>query len=145
MIRVLFVCTGNTCRSPMSEALLKSRNIANVEVKSAGIFASEGLDASEYAREVLKDNQINYKHTSKLLSKEDVEWATCILTMTTSHKLTIQSRYPEYKDKVYTLKGFITKAGDDDVNDPFGGTKQHYQETFQELSKLLDIFIEDLR
>lgn len=146
MNRVLFVCTGNTCRSPMAEAFLKSRNIPNVEVKSAGIYANNGQDASRYAKEVLSDQEIVHQHSSKQLSLEDVEWATLILTMTSSHKLGIQNLYPQYSDKVYTLKGFVhpIQDYDDDVVDPFGGSKYHYLETFNELRNLIEALIKKL-
>ena len=55
--RILFVCTGNTCRSPMAEAILKSKKIDGVEVKSAGIYAATGSEASAHAKKVLEDNQ----------------------------------------------------------------------------------------
>lgn len=141
MINVLFVCTGNTCRSPMAEALLKARNNEGIVVRSAGIFASNGQDASKYAKEVLKENNIEHHHQSKQLSVDDIQWATHILTMTESHAAIIRDLYPEYKNKVSTLKGYVNSRGNNmDVLDPFGGQKEDYRHTFNELAELIEMY-----
>lgn len=144
MTRVLFVCTGNTCRSPMAEALLKQHNLPSVEVKSAGVYATDGLLASQYAKEVLDDHNILHQHSSKRLTLFEVEWATYIFTMTNSHKEIISNLYPKHKEKVFTLKGFIQGNEGYDVLDPFGGSKQHYEETFVELAELIKLLTEKL-
>ena len=137
MNRVLFVCTGNTCRSPMAEAILKNKGIPQLEVKSAGIYAADGQAASHYAREVLAEANIRHQHQSKQVSSEDVEWATHILTMTRSHAAIIKDLYPDESGKVYTLKEFLNGEEGYDVVDPYGGTKWHYEQTFNELSDLI--------
>lgn len=137
MQRILFVCTGNTCRSPMAEAILKSKKIDGVDVKSAGIYAATGSEASAHAKKVLEDNHIEHQHSSKLLDRESVQWADLILTMTGSHKHAILQQYPETSSKVFSLKEFTGEHYDVDVVDPYGGSLDIYRETYQEL----DVFI----
>ncbi len=65
MKRVLFVCTGNTCRSPMAEALLRHYGEGKFEVQSAGVFAYPGSDASVHAKEALAEKGIAIDHASR--------------------------------------------------------------------------------
>lgn len=146
MNRVLFVCTGNTCRSPMAEAILRSKGIPQLEVRSAGIYAANGQAASQFAREVLAEEDIRHQHQSKQISSEDVEWATYILTMTESHAEAIQNFFPEYSNKVSTLKEFVGASGQsNDVLDPYGGSKMDYRKTFMELENLVDSFVRKIK
>ncbi len=137
-MNILFVCTGNTCRSPMAEAILRSMNVENIDVRSAGVFAANGSDASTHAKKVLEMNDINHRHQSKLLTKEALDWADYIFTMTNSHKQSIVSQIPQAVEKTFTLKEFVKEDGYDlDVLDPFGGTLEIYQATYKELSDLI--------
>ncbi|WP_064091941.1 low molecular weight protein arginine phosphatase [Rossellomorea aquimaris] len=141
-MNILFVCTGNTCRSPMAEAVLKHRGNEDFEVKSAGVFAMDGTDASFQAKEVLKENDIIHRHQSKLLTKEDLDWASYIFTMTSNHKRAIVDQYPSVADKIFTLKEYVlTDPGNLDVSDPFGGSVDIYRHTYRELNELIEELI----
>ncbi|MFV9510396.1 low molecular weight protein arginine phosphatase [Tepidibacillus sp. LV47] len=108
-MNVLFVCTGNTCRSPMAEKILQKKakeNQIDLQVKSAGIAAFEGQPASKHARQVMKDYGMDDRHQTRRVSKELLEWADLILTMTEGHKSVLIDQYPEFAEKVYTLKEY---------------------------------------
>jgi protein arginine phosphatase len=145
MQRILFVCTGNTCRSPMAEAILKSKKIDGLEVKSAGIYAATGSEASAHAKKVMDDHNIAHNHSSTMLNRESIQWADLILTMTGSHKNTILQQYPGTAGKVFALKEFTGENYAVDVVDPFGGNLSIYQETYQELDKLIKQAIEKIQ
>ena len=142
---ILFVCTGNTCRSPMAEAILKNKNIDGIEVRSAGIYADYGSDASVNAKKVLENHNIAHQHQSSPLTTEQLDWADLILTMTGSHKRAILHQYPQTAVKLYTLKEFTGEATGPDVTDPFGGSVGTYQGTYQELELLIEKVIEKIR
>lgn len=107
MKRFLFVCTGNTCRSPLAEALLKHKTNEEIEVKSAGVSAFPGSDASFGTRTVLKEKGIDSNHSAQNIDNQLVSWADVILTMTEKHKKVLQLQFPEYEGNIYTLKEFV--------------------------------------
>lgn len=141
-MKILFVCTGNTCRSPMAEGLMSDildrKEIRNIGVDSAGIYAIDGQSASRWAIEVLKEEGIDISsHKAKMVNRSLLEEADLILTMSTSHKKALNSKYDFVKEKTYTLKEYAYGV-EEDILDPFGGSKRIYENTKEEIKKALE-------
>lgn len=141
MKRVLFVCTGNTCRSPMAEALLRHHGRGSFEAKSAGVFANPGSGASLYAKDALAEKGIQAEHVSQQITEKLIEWADMVLTMTESHKQLVIGHYPVAGNKVYTFYEFV-EGTRKDISDPFGGSLAIYQSTLVEMEKLVQTLLE---
>ncbi len=148
-MNILFVCTGNTCRSSMAEGilkfLLKENNIENINVSSAGLSAFEGQRANEKAIDVLINKGIDIKtHRSRQLTEEIIKTSDLILTMTDSHKKLITNTLPEYSHKIYTLREYALKVNSEstentniDIDDPYGMDMKTYEETSNEITEQL--------
>lgn len=122
----------------MAETILRNKKIDGIEVRSAGIYAAGRSEASVHAKKVLDNNKLSHNHRSTLLTNAEVDWADLVLTMTSSHKFSIQMQYPHSSAKVFTLKEFTGESYDLDVQDPYGGSLAVYEQTYQELDKLIE-------
>ncbi|MCI8520996.1 MAG: low molecular weight protein arginine phosphatase [Clostridia bacterium] len=131
-MNILFVCTGNTCRSAMAAAIMNKIAVENdldVRIESAGIFAEIGQKASENAIKALEKYDIDLKeHLTKPVTDELIEKSDIILTMTEGHKMLLSSMA---KDKVYTLLEFSGSSGD--ISDPYGGDLEEYEDCAREI------------
>jgi len=144
MKNILFVCTGNTCRSPMAEALFRSILEAEgydneYECSSAGVYAFEGDSSTVEAIETMKKYGLDIsEHYARILDYEMIQNAYIILTMTKDHKRMILDVYPEAADKVFTLKEFAGYTEDDwDISDPFGFDVDVYEACAEEIETVL--------
>jgi protein arginine phosphatase len=120
MNKFLFICTGNTCRSPMAESLFRKlaaeQGIA-VEAKSAGVAAINGTSMSGHSASLLKKKGIEdgKSFRSSVLTKELVDWADLILTMTVSHKRYLLESFPDAVEKTFTLKEYAYLSPETDA------------------------------
>lgn len=144
-MNILFVCTGNTCRSPIAEALLKARRLENVEVRSAGIYAMDGGSISSNGKKVLENASIPFSHESSSLKEQYVDWADIVLTMTSSHRQAVIQAFPHAISKIYMYKEFVTPENVQDVSDPFGGDLYTYENTLRELKALTDELVKRIK
>ncbi|MBQ0138121.1 MAG: low molecular weight protein arginine phosphatase [Kurthia sp.] len=136
-MQIYFICTGNTCRSPMAEAILKSRKIRNLEVRSAGIYTQNGGAMSPNAKAVLREHGIEENHQSSMVDLNYMEQADVVLTMTSAHMHALVQYFPQMANKIFTLSEYV-KGQTTDVSDPYGGSIEVYRQTFEELSKSID-------
>ena len=140
-MHILFVCTGNTCRSPMAEGLLRealaTRGAEQITVSSAGTGAWDGAPISEGAYLVGLEHGIDLSgHRAQLLTRDLVKLADLILTMSGHHRARVAELGGE--DKVHLLGEY---AGRDEsrseISDPFGSDLSSYRQTYDELEELI--------
>ncbi len=131
MKTILFVCTGNVCRSPMAEGLFRQamagRN--DFQVFSAGLGAVDGQPPSPFAVQAMREIGIDISHQrSRRLTAEDVEKADYIFGMTHSHVDTVTLLYPQAAEKTFLLREFDDTLDpfEKDISDPIGGSYEVY-------------------
>lgn len=143
--RLLFVCTGNTCRSPMAEAvtrdILRTRGWEGFEVRSAGAGAFPGSPPSGGAVRAAAARGVELgDHRATLLTRREVEWADLILTMSRSHLMRVSELGGGGRAALLTAyaEGREAAAETEDIPDPVGGTDREYEETYERLEELVE-------
>ena len=135
MKRVVFVCSGNTCRSPLAAAILRAAE-GDAEVQSAGLTAYEGSPAAESARRVARTRGLDLEHhRAQTLSPDLLRGAVC-LTMTRAQEAEVRRRFPEFEGSVVTVGAYAGRP-DEDIEDPAGMGDLRYRETADRIAELL--------
>ncbi|MCJ7813001.1 hypothetical protein MUP95_06770, partial [bacterium] len=119
-INILFVCTGNSCRSPMAEWILKDLlnryGIENVSVGSAGMMTPQDRQSTNDAMMVMVERGIDISsHRSRTLTKRMVEEANLILVMEKVHRFFVEDMVPSAKEKVFLLKEYGSRGRAQDI------------------------------
>lgn len=142
-MNLYFICTGNTCRSAMAEAIMRAKNNPNVQVKSAGIFAAPDMPMSPNAKQVVAEQNISEQHQASQVDEAMLAWADYVITMTEGHLQNLRAMYPQYENKYYQLHALATGQARD-VHDPYGGDVSIYRQTFTELQQAIEQIIHKL-
>lgn len=141
MPSILFVCTGNICRSPMAVALFRRlvRPEASGEdwrIESAGTWATDGLPPSRNGRLVLASMDMDISdHRSRRVTGELLEEFDLILTMEAGHKEALRIEFPDLAGRIYMLSEMAGEQND--IEDPIGGPKEDYEAAAREIEHLL--------
>ena len=139
-LRICFVCSGNTCRSPMAEAVANHIEALRLqqlppairplipprwEAFSAGMYATEGEPIAPNAVRALEDAEIlpakfrdYHQHEAHCLTEEEAERYDLLIGMTRAHAMKLMIRYPHLTQKIIAMP--------QDISDPYGGTEKHY-------------------
>ncbi|MEC9490636.1 MAG: low molecular weight protein arginine phosphatase [Halanaerobiales bacterium] len=151
--RIIFVCTGNTCRSPMAEHLLRdmienSEELAkdNWEILSAGISAIKGVKASDKTEEVMRELNLDLSdHISRNIETIELKKSDIILTMSRKHSRFLILDHTDLADNIFTLKEFAENKNGKDIEDPFGLSLQVYRDTRDEIKLELEKILQKLK
>lgn len=147
MKNVLFVCTGNTCRSPLAEGLFKKHTAerSDFTVSSAGLATFEGSSISFESEDILREVQAPLdQHRSQRVTQKLLDSATHVIAMTHTHLMTLEARFPNHTDKFYLLGEFIQTTAETsppDVPDPIGMPRAAYQEVAAMIERAIPVII----
>ncbi len=149
MKRLVFICSGNTCRSPMAKGLfmkhLEERNpelLDKIEVITAGTHPHPGDTASPGALEAMEEVGIDISdHQARPVTEEMLAEADLVLTMTKAHRDYLTRIYGE-NERIFSLYEFLGQDGD--VLDPFGGDTDTYRACRDELWQLMEMLVDRL-
>lgn len=149
MPKVLFVCTGNICRSPMAEALLRHQmaqeGLDDWEVASAGTWTMDGVPASRYAIEVMARRDLDLSlHRSREVNRRLLEEADLVLVMTNSQREALIQEFLDQRDKIFMLSE-MKNGHRYDIDDPYGGPLEEYEACLEALADLIEGGVERIR
>ena len=137
MKKILFVCTGNTCRSPMAQAVFN--NLCDSKYfssDSCGLYADGVSMISDNAKAALKNQGIDFDHVSKPITKELCDNADFIIGITNRHAGALMVAFPGHEKKVFSFPV--------DIPDPYGMSLEVYQECLEKITEGVKVIIHEL-
>ena len=143
-MNILFVCTGNTCRSPMAQGMLEKMlkdKSGSYDIDSAGIYVHPDSKITPQAKKQLKKRGIEMgERKSVQITHIQIEKADLVFTMTGSQRRMLVENFPYAADKIHLLGDYTNRGGD--VADPYGADDDAYAESAKEIEDMLGILIE---
>lgn len=152
-MKVMFICTGNICRSAMAHWLLKKKLIDlkrnDIDVYSCGIYAQDGDIPTYEAREAINEYNVDLSnHFAINIKNSNINDIDLILCATTGHKIAVIDIYPELKGKVFTMKEYVNydrKNHDSvDIKDPWGYDLETYRSCLAEIDECLELLLKKI-
>jgi len=145
----MFICTGNTCRSAMAHHLaekIAKEKKKDIQIYSCGIYAITGDEATNEAKEVMKEYEVDLRgHKATNIKEAPINEMDLLLCATEEHKQIVIHMYPELKEKTYTIKEYAEKGSrveNKDIKDPWGYTLATYRKCASEIETCLEKIIQ---
>ncbi len=139
---VVFVCTGNSCRSPIAEGILKDRIALrpdlDISVESAGVMVPPGISVSHNSVKVAAEHGIDISsHQPRQITRDIIDKADLILVMEFAQKALLISAVPEAESKIFLLKEYCSSTTGE-IDDPIGMGKEAYKKIYSEIEREID-------
>lgn len=152
-MKIMFICTGNICRSAMADWLLKKKvqdlKRDDIEVCSSGVYAYDGDISTWEAKEVMQEYKVDLsKHRATNIRNSNIEQMDLILCATNSHKIAVLDIYPNLNGKVFTMKEYVEYDREYhdkiDIKDPWGYDIETYRSCAGEIDECLELLIKKI-